>query len=227
MLDLDTIHTLKLFIAVLAAYFPTVAFTGYFEAWLAKKFGDDTPEEAGLLTLNPLAQTRPMGLIMLLLAVLAHFPLISTFGQYIQVDQSKIRAPYAKLKYLMVLWARAFASIMLCCASIFMWILFWRLAEVPYEFSKNYPALMSSIQMLYLVFRELNIISAVLEFVLGIVRFIMSFLFPNLGEESLFFVMIVEIYLLIACWYFITPYLHMAVIFVEKIFGYLIAGLIG
>lgn len=227
MLDLSTIHTLKLLIAILTAYFPTVAITGGFEAWLAKKFGDDTAEEAGLLTLNPWVHTRLTGLLMLLFAVLARFPLISTFGQYAQIDQFKINQPLRKLKYLLVLWSRAFMSVLLCGLAIFSWILFWYLIEVPYGLDKTHPALVSSIQLLYLIFREINIISAVLEFVLGLTRFVMSYIFPNMGEESLLFVMIVEIYLLIFSWYFIAPYLHTMVVLVESLFGYLIVGLIG
>lgn len=47
-----------------------IAFTihEFSHAWVATRFGDDTPERAGRLTLNPLKHLDPLGSLMLLLA---------------------------------------------------------------------------------------------------------------------------------------------------------------
>jgi len=48
----------------MAAIVISLSFHEYGHAWVAKRFGDDTAERAGRLTLNPLAHIDPMGLLM-------------------------------------------------------------------------------------------------------------------------------------------------------------------
>lgn len=43
------------------------SFRGYFQAWVAKKLGDHTPEADGFLTMNPMAHINLIGFICLLL----------------------------------------------------------------------------------------------------------------------------------------------------------------
>ena len=42
-------------IVLLISYFITIPIVGCFRAWVAEKMGDDTPEQFGFLTLNPMA----------------------------------------------------------------------------------------------------------------------------------------------------------------------------
>ncbi|HCV20274.1 MAG: site-2 protease family protein [Arenicellales bacterium] len=53
-----------LFCVIMAAIVISLSFHEYGHAWVAKRFGDDTAERAGRLTLNPLAHIDPMGLLM-------------------------------------------------------------------------------------------------------------------------------------------------------------------
>jgi Zn-dependent protease len=48
----------------MAAIVISLSFHEYGHAWVAKRFGDDTAERAGRLTINPLAHIDPMGLLM-------------------------------------------------------------------------------------------------------------------------------------------------------------------
>lgn len=43
------------------------SFRGFFQAWVARKLGDDTPANMGFLTMNPLAHIHPIGFICMLL----------------------------------------------------------------------------------------------------------------------------------------------------------------
>ena len=52
---LELIQAKQLIIIALLAYIPTVTFTGWFEAWVSKKCGDDLPEQFGFLTLDSLS----------------------------------------------------------------------------------------------------------------------------------------------------------------------------
>ena len=55
------------FAALLFTIVISLAFHEYGHAWSAKKFGDDTAEKLGRLTLNPVAHIDPVGLIMIIL----------------------------------------------------------------------------------------------------------------------------------------------------------------
>ncbi len=57
----------ELFIILLIAIVISLAFHEFGHAWTAKKFGDNTAERMGRLTLNPVAHIDPMGLLMVVL----------------------------------------------------------------------------------------------------------------------------------------------------------------
>jgi len=57
-----------LFCVIMAAIVISLSFHEYGHAWVAKRFGDDTAERAGRLTLNPLVHIDPVGLLMVALA---------------------------------------------------------------------------------------------------------------------------------------------------------------
>lgn len=227
MVTLATINSIKLLIAMFASYFPTVAISGYFAAWIAKKFGDDTAENQGLLTLNPLEHTRPFGLIVLLMTVMVRLPFIVAFGRHIPINENYITGRFKKIKYLLVLWSKPIAHLFLCCSAIFCWVLFWKLVGIPYQIDKYHPALLSAIQLLYVVFRQINIISLLLELIFGLVVFVMSFIFSHVSEESVFIILIVQIYLLLLSWYFVAPYIEQAIGMITSLFSYFLVYFVG
>ena len=53
-----------LFLLILFALVISLSFHEFGHAYVAKRFGDDTAERAGRLTINPLAHIDPMGLLM-------------------------------------------------------------------------------------------------------------------------------------------------------------------
>ena len=53
-----------LFLLILVALVISLSFHEFGHAYVAKRFGDDTAERAGRLTINPLAHIDPMGLLM-------------------------------------------------------------------------------------------------------------------------------------------------------------------
>jgi len=55
---------IDLFIMLLIAIVLSLSFHEFGHAWTAKKFGDNTAERMGRLTLNPVAHIDPMGLLM-------------------------------------------------------------------------------------------------------------------------------------------------------------------
>ena len=53
-----------LFCVILVALLFSLSFHEFGHAWAAKRFGDDTAQRAGRLTLNPISHIDPMGLMM-------------------------------------------------------------------------------------------------------------------------------------------------------------------
>jgi hypothetical protein len=66
-LTLDTAKSIIHIISMLLAYIIVVPIAGYSRAWMAKKMGDDTPEELGFLTLDPWHHVDFFGILCLLL----------------------------------------------------------------------------------------------------------------------------------------------------------------
>src|SRR5512143_149477 len=60
---------LPLIIVSLIPLILSLAFHEYAHAWTAHRFGDDTAERAGRLTMNPLVHVDPIGTILLPLAL--------------------------------------------------------------------------------------------------------------------------------------------------------------
>ena len=56
-----------LFAVIIAALVISLSFHEFVHAWVAKRFGDDTAERAGRLTINPRAHIDPMGLLMVVI----------------------------------------------------------------------------------------------------------------------------------------------------------------
>ena len=56
-----------LFLAILASLIMSLSLHEFGHAFAAKKFGDDTAERQGRLTINPIAHIDPMGLLMVIL----------------------------------------------------------------------------------------------------------------------------------------------------------------
>lgn len=216
----------KIVIAIFASYFPTVAIAGFFAAWVAKKLGDPTAEQEGLLTVNPLEHIRIFGLAVLLMAILIRIPLIVGFGRYVPVNEQNIEQPFRKLKYLLALFAKPLANLLLACFAILTWIVFWQFIGGPYSINSSYPALSGAMELLYKVFIDLNMMAVILELIFGLVVFIMSFILPQISEEKAFVIWVVEIYLLLLSWYFVAPYMREAVQLIKYCFGMLVMSLI-
>jgi hypothetical protein len=227
MITITTINTIKYLIAAIVVYFPIFTFTGFFAAWVAKKLGDDTAEREGLLTLNPVTHTSLFGIGVLLFTVISYFPDIFGFGRSALINEHNIKAPFRKVKYLIALLARPLANILLMCSSVLIWISFESLIVRPYSLDHAYPALISSVRLLYLMFRQLNMITSLLGLISGLVRFVMSFMFPNIREENLFVILGIELCLFFILLNLIAPYLGGMIIFIEILLGSFVGSLIG
>ena len=96
MLSIIHVENIFTFIILTGAYLFSVTLSGWIEAWIAKKMGDDTAERSGLLSLNPLAHLDPFGFLILL------YNTKFGWGKDIPVNPYNLGHSYRFLKLLIV-----------------------------------------------------------------------------------------------------------------------------
>ena len=79
-----------LFSMLLIAIVIALSFHEFGHAWTARCFGDDTAERAGRLTLNPIADIDPVGLLMVVLVGFG-------YARPVPTDPRKFTSRYADL----------------------------------------------------------------------------------------------------------------------------------
>ena len=79
-----------LFAVIIAALVISLSFHEFGHAWVAKRFGDNTAERAGRLTINPRAHIDPMGLLMVIIVGVG-------YAKPVPTDPRQFTSPYADL----------------------------------------------------------------------------------------------------------------------------------
>ena len=110
MFNLDSIKEVQILIALLIAYVPIVTITGFIEAWAITLAGDDSAEDAGFLTLNPLRHIDPVGMFVLFLIKWG-------FGQRVPFNPANITSPLRSLKFAAVLFTKPMVHLILTVIS--------------------------------------------------------------------------------------------------------------
>lgn len=99
-------------ITLLIAYLFTVTIAGCFRAWVAKKMGDSTAEDAGFLTLDPIVHSDFLGILLLTLFGVG-------WGQNIPVNPHNIHAPHRTLKMVCAFFSGVFIHLVLSSIALF------------------------------------------------------------------------------------------------------------
>lgn len=102
MINLKTAELLISIITFFLAYLVVVTIAGAFRAWVAKKMGDDTAEDLGLLSLNPVAHVDLIGLAFL-------FIFMFGWGRYVPINPLNITSPWRFLKLKIAYFSDTFA----------------------------------------------------------------------------------------------------------------------
>lgn len=97
MLTIQNATFIATFITYIIAYFITIPFGGFFRAWTAKKLGDNTGEDLGYLTLNPLAHFDTTGFVMLFLSYI-FFNNFFGWGAFVPVNPFNFVGRFKRIK---------------------------------------------------------------------------------------------------------------------------------
>jgi len=176
MIKLETAHFIQELLSYLIAYFPTVAITGYIEAYVAKVFGDKTPEYSGFLSLNPIVHMDPLGVA--IVALPPHFG----FGRRIPLNLDNIDNKFKNLKICFLFMSRALAHIFLIFVTLLLFSLVGKNSFFYLSEGNLHPTMFSVILILNSLL-NLNILSAVIYFIIGLIRICIHYLFPDIEGQ--------------------------------------------
>ncbi len=116
---------------VLLTYFTVIPLIGFFRAWVSEKMGDDTPEQLGFLTLNPMAHISFFWLIIMALGFVPF-----GFGQYIPINPFHFHGRWRVLKMLTAYLSDAVANIVMALVALFCFVLVF--GSDPLEFFMSF-----------------------------------------------------------------------------------------
>lgn len=189
-INLRSIEFFMSLITMFIAYIITETSCGFFRAWVAKKMGDDGPEQHGFLSLNPLVHIDFIGVFFL---IVYNFG----WGRYIPINPYAIHGPFEKLKITCAYFSDTFARLVL--ALIALVILLYSFGFTMLELAKPmilhkhialpilahyYPdqsSLALTLAVILTAIIYLCVLLAVLNFIVNTVRLIILFYF----QESL------------------------------------------
>jgi hypothetical protein len=191
-MKLQFISAVYTLIIAFISYVITITFAGWFESLIAKKMGDDVPEQMGFLTLNPLEHFNVFGFAALLwgefYSNVLPFQLIPGWGRFIPLVPDNIHGRYYKLRIFTEYVSRSGAHfIILLCSATSLMILCG--AEHVYRLQPIISGPVTSfdvvlISLLSFIIKQ-NIILFVIHFVIGMFKYLMYFHMPRLQDISI------------------------------------------
>lgn len=183
-MTIEFIQGIRIIIIALLSYIPTIAFTGWFEAWVAKKNGDEIPEQLGFLTLDPLVHFNLVGFGILLVgklfgSYLPFFKDLPGWGRYIPLHPVSSNRTQVLLQFT----ARAIGHLILLFAAFFIIVASVKLAVFQMDTDQVAHAPISSMVQAFLAvvvfFYRQNFVLSVIYFVIGFARSAIYFYFPE------------------------------------------------
>ena len=190
-MNLDFIRGIQILIIAFLSYIITITFAGWFESWMAKKMGDDTPEQLGFLTLNPLDHFNVFGFAAVLWSTfysnLLPFQFIPGWGRYIPLLPDTMRGKNLKQRAFVEFMGRSIAHLILLI--IFSVIgascgLF-NLHTVRPFMAHESSSFMQVIFNLLIFIQRQNLVLFVIHCVLGIFKYLLHFYVPRIQDISI------------------------------------------
>lgn len=168
MLGLKNAQTLVGLLTIFLAYLFTIAPVGYFRAWVAKKMGDDTGQELGFLTLNPLVHIDFFGVMVLLLFAQPEAFYGFGWGKHIPINPHNIHGRWRWLRLSCAFFSDAFAHFMLAAVALMgLSLLFGKqMATILFSQSSSFPTV---INHLLFAFIMLNVSLVVVQCAINLV----------------------------------------------------------
>lgn len=188
---LEIINGVQILIIAFISYIITITFAGWFESFVAKKVGDDVPEQSGFLTLNPLEHFNVFGFAAVLWGIFfaraLPFQFIPGWGRYIHLMPDNIHGAYRKLRIFIEYVGRSCAHliVLICAVTIMMLVCGATHVHglVPMLTANTTSFKEVLVSLLYFICQQ-NLVLFVIHFILGIFKYVIYFHMPKLQEIS-------------------------------------------
>lgn len=186
-MNLDFIRGVQIVIIAFLSYTITVTFTGWFESFIAKKMGDDTPEQLGFLSFNPLDHFNIFGFAAVLWdAFYGHLfalRIIPAWGRHIPLLPDTMSGKNLRLRAFIEFLGRAFGNLIILITVAFTSAVIFKTYIL--DSSQFMPSSIYSLQQLFIFLYRQNLTLFVLHVVLGLFKYIIHFYVPRLQMVSL------------------------------------------
>lgn len=189
------------------AYIIAETTCGYVRTWVAAKMGDDTAQEAGYQTLNPLIHIDILGFIFLIIYGFG-------WGKYIPINPYRIHAPYRALKVGLAYFSDTIVHIVIALVGLLSlvrvfgvtilnvarpMIVYRQIAlNILEQYYPDSSSLLLSVGMILVTLIYLCVLLAVLHFLVNCVR-LGLFLWDAQSPFNLYIEFIVPVILIICC----------------------------
>jgi hypothetical protein len=109
-------------ILIVLSYFVSIPILGYFRSWVNARLGDDTGEQLGFSTLNPMQHISFFWIFILLIIPDIQFG----FGQYIPINPNAIVGKWRRLKVMAAYFSDVLFGIFLALISLLLCVIIFR-----------------------------------------------------------------------------------------------------
>lgn len=240
-LTLQTALFLMSTISLMLAYFVTTTLSNCFKAWVASVMGDDTPEQLGFLSLNPLVHLDIVGFLLV--------PFFRVgWGRHIPIDATNIRGPWRTLKIIIAFFSNSIACIFIAflalVALVFMFdhhiisitSLMVLMENVSPTIISNvysaHPSVAIATGSILISIVYLSVILSVLQVVINGVTLVLLFNSHRMNYEHIDRIMLAVIFMLfillpLAGIFDIVGQLRLVVVRIIALGGYGVASLVG
>jgi hypothetical protein len=223
MLNVHTAESIISLITFLLAYMASVTLAGCFTAWVALKMGDETPEQEGFLTLNPMAHIDFLGTLFI---ILYNFG----WGRFIPINPFNIHGKFRVFKILVAFLAKTIAHWAIGAGALISLIALFgeRILVSAAPLAQAFPEASSytiSIGMIFVSLLWVNVMLAVITFILNFCGLAVM-VWAEKNPDYLPYTSIIMVIVPIAIFYLVGGWLIKIMFFAITSSGFMIASLL-
>ncbi len=224
MINVQIAQSLISLISFLIAYIISVTLAGFFTSWVALKMGDDTPEQCGFLTLNPLMHLDLMGLLFILLFKFG-------WGRFIPINPFNITGRFKIVRLLTAFLAEPFAYLIISFSSLVVLIAIMgkEVLFAPAGFFESFPHVSSysfAIALIFISMIFVNMMLCVITFLVNMCG-LGVMLFMEKHPDYMAYTSLIMVAVPMLIFYLFRPQLMGFVGMVVNVAGIIIASIIG
>jgi len=224
MMSLDFIRGLQTLIIAFLSYVITITFAGWFESLIAKKVGDDTPEEEGFLTLNPLDHFNVFGFAAVLWGIFYGYKLpiqlIPGWGRRIPLSPDLIQGRNSHGRVFMLFTGRSCGHLVLLltfATCMIAYSVFVLDTLQPLMMAVHTTSFVASIMNLFTFIYYQNLILFSIHFVVGLFQYVSHFYGSKFYNVSTVERFVFGFIILIAALFILVPLLEAFVYLVTAV----------